>query len=187
MTNTSTCTNKFLEADGFCVVCGHNHFKDQLTRAQIEKQQKRAQTRTSTSTSTAASINDAIEADPIYRTARCTAKRVLKDFGLEEVSVIFRNKVSNSSATCTQSWQQISFGYQMLKSAAARGETDYKSCSYLINYKTLFGTAAAHHIALHECAHVIVFHFVSQHAAPHGAEFQDVLKQLLAAYPYTAA
>lgn len=179
----TTCRNMFLEDDGYCTQCGQNHFKQ--TKATAAKAAARTQQHFQSEADKKAEIQAAIDADPIYSEAQRTARKVLADFGLSSVSVIFRNKYSNSSCTSTDNWQQIVFGYQMLKDAAQQGEAEYKTLAYLLHYKKLFGREAAHHIALHESAHAIAWH-LDKHAAAHGQLFANTLQQLMQAYPFKA-
>lgn len=179
------CTNQFLEDDGYCTVCGSNHFRKQ-TRAQQEAAARKQQHARELGTQRSARIEEGITCNPRYNYARELVRKMAQGYGLD-VKVVFHNRERSSCAN----WDSnvVTFGYQMLDYAYAHGQSEYASCAWVINGETLYGMQAIHHIAVHEFTHLLLAALDENYkrGPAHGNAFQNMLASLCAQFRYVEA
>jgi hypothetical protein len=166
---TRTCTNMFLEEDGFCSQCGKNHF---FANVSAKKPQ---------ATSQASAIEQNIESNPNYRECRNLIRQMAADYGIQ-VEVIFRNR-SGSCHTMRNGKHTIILGYESVTRSAEKGFKEYASLEYLVWNRKNTGLDGVRLLAIHEFGHVVDTQENGRaYGVAHGSTYAKCYKALLSLY-----
>jgi len=174
---TATCSNPFLEEDGYCCRCGQNHLK-------IREQTRRRQVVSKPVTAPkpkALSVREQNMLNPIYRTIYETVELVAELYEVENVTTVFRNtKGSSHEYWRSDDRHTLKFSYRQTDAFAEHGYYDYRTVEYLVPDPRPQGVDAAKMLALHEAAHMVVASMgLRRRGDAHGSIFQHHYSELI--------
>jgi hypothetical protein len=172
----NTCKNPYVDSDGFCSMCGKNHYRVTPNgevkpinpkRTDYQREYLIAEKRKA--------IDLGIESNPLYKAFRDTVRDLNNIYGLS-VKVVFSNKENGHYNGETNT---ISIGYQAIDIRAKLGCQEYKTVEYLLPWpwRARKGEKAAKLIAAHEFAHALAA--ANGKSDCHGPNFQRYYREVL--------